>query len=623
MFILITCASCKAFKPYKVESYLVELAYQSGINASQEIKEAYSDLVEWDIVKEADYEKINDDLSFSYLKETINNLLCSDEYFDKWISNKKDNDLISEDEAKQIIKKAVNVINNPVIDNHYESKQKEHIVIDNYSLKDNTLITSDSYQIGSIIYLEDINAYKKIIDINKDGYILADPEFDELFEYLYISGSNEIDFNNCEIIPFNDETVETEYVNNKYELLASKLHSFNKDGFRVSYSFNSSGVNFRISKKNKEKLNMFFDVSLSNIKPTYKWDFKNGKLNEAFFKVNFKLTNELGFSTGKYDRYYLDFKDLDSSSFTSAVKSTIKTKDDEVECTIPICEIKTPIPNVPTAYFNIDVLAKVYVTGKVEIVLYNSGVFGFESKDGKFRVVHNVDKDSDFIIGGSARAVAGINFNLEAVDYRLMDIEFDGGVRAAVSTTLHLYDEEGNVKEEKSEVTYSILQEIAKENNDVRVCGDVSLNWVFDIQINTSKSILYKYGLTYKKVLLDSNDQVFNYLTHIENYEFVKKCTRKNRQVIKNTSTPSISSEKIVLSKYSQVVVKGESYEIPIVSIPSSYTYDDLVYYSNESSIASVKNGLVQAHELGATKIEIKTKDDKYKAYINILVSTG
>lgn len=617
MLIIITCTSCKAFKPYKIEDYLCELAYKSGINTSREIKEVYDELSNWDIVKKENYLDIENDLSFIYLKETINNLLKDDSYINNWINNKKDNDLISEEEANNIILKAVELINNPKIENSYESKENDVIHIKDFDYNEKI------FENGTIVYLENENEYKKVISYEDGKYILEDPSFDEIFEYLYISGSHDINLNDCEVIPYNDESSKSEYINNNYQLLASKLHTFNKDGFRVSYSFNSSGINIRIARKIEDKYNMFFDASLSNIKPTYKWDYKDGKINEAFFKVDFKLTNELGCSIGKYNKYYLDFKDLDSSSFLSAVKSSIKTKDDEVECTIPICEIKTPIPNVPTAYFNIDVLAKVYVTGRVEIVLYNNGIIGFEINNGNFRIVHNVEKDTDLMIGGSARAVAGINFNLEAAKFRLMDIEFDGGIRAAVSSTLHLYDEEGNDQEEKSEIAYSILQEISKENNDVRICGDVSLNWVFDIQINTSKSILYKYGLTYKKTLLDSNDQLFNNLTHIENFEFVKKCTRKNRKVIKTNVSSNINTEKIVLSKYSQVVIKGETYEIPIISIPSNYSIDDLIFYSNETSIASVNKGIVTAHDLGATKIEIKTNDDKYKAYINILVSTG
>ena len=627
MLLIIVCTSCKAPKTYLVSEYLNELAYQSGICLSQENKEVFNELLTWGIVEEEDYKKVNDELTYDFLIKTISNLLDEDVIYvkeKKLIKDRNDNKSVSQEEALIVIKEAVHIINNPVLNNEFEIKEKESKHLDDYSILENYLETKEELKIGDIIFLEEDKAYKKVIDIQNGKYVLIDPSIDEVLNELSIEGSNEIDFDEVEIIPYNEEKIETSYVNKYYDLLASNRHTFSKNGFNVAYSFNSSGLDVRVSKKTKDKLNMFFDISLSNIKPSYKWKYKDGDVEQSFFKVDFKLTNELGLSTGKYDRYYLDFKDMDSSSFSNAIKSVIKTSDDEVECTIPICQIKTPIPNIPLASFNIDVVAKVYVTGRVEIVLYNDGVIGFESRNGKFRVIHDVERDADFIVGGSARAVAGINFNLETSNLRLMDVEFDGGIRAAVKTTLHLYDEQGNDTKEEIEIPYSVVQEVSKENNDVRVCGDVSLNWVFDIQINTSKSFLYKYGLTYNKSLLTSKNQVFNNLTHIENWQFVKKCTRKNRDIITTTNTTSaLSSDKIVLRKYSAVVIKGETYEIPIISLPNGYTNADLVFYSNETSIASVNNGIVNANNIGSTKIEIKTKDDKYKAYINILVSTG
>lgn len=629
IFIIVTCTSCKASSKYSVSEYLIDLAYASGISLSQEINDSFNRLKEWKIVDANDKTLFDKELTYEFLLKTICRLINKDSnylYEKNWISlNTKDNDLVDKQEAKRIINKAVELINNPEIDNKFNIDEKNVKHIEDYTYSNNHLKTNEYLSENDLVFLENDNEYKKIVECENGECLLDDPSFEEIFNEIEIEGSNEIDFEESEIILYyDDEDIEeTNYTNNLYELLASKRRTFNTKGFRVAYSFNSSGLDVRISKNADKKYNMFFDISLSNIKPTYKWKYKNGKNTESFFKVNFKLTNEVGVSCGKYERYYLDFKDLDSSSFLNKVKSSIKTSDDELECTIPICKIKTPIPNVPVADFCIDVVAKIYVSGKVEIVLYNNGIIGFESVDGNFRVIHDVDRDIDFLVGASARAVAGINFNLETAKYRLMDIEFDGGIRAAVDSTLHLYDSDGNQKEEKSDIPYSILQDISKDNNDVKICGDISLNWVFDIQLNTSKSLLYKYGLTYKKSILDTSDQVFNNLTHIENFQLVKKCTRKNKTIIKNTSTTKQDSKKILLKKYSAVVNIGEIYEIPISSLPTGYSNDDLIYYSNETSIATVKNGVVEAHNIGSTKIEIKTKDGKYSAYINILVSTG
>ena len=612
-----------------VSEYLVDLANKSGISLGKEIDDAFVNLKKWDVVKEDEYKKIHERLDYEYLGKTIERLLLIDDglsYIEEnnWIKEScKEENYVSKEEANVVIDKAVNKLNNPETESYFEIDEKDVDYLNDYELIDNSLKTNIELNKNDIVYLEKEKEYKKIIDTEDDKYYLGDPELDEILNKLEISGSKEIDFENAEIIPYFVEE-KTNYVNNNFELLASNRRTFNKDGFRVSYSVSSSGLDVRISKELKESISMFFDISLSNIKPTYKWNYQNGDVKESFFKINYRLTNELGVSTGKYGRYYLDFKDLDSSSFLNAIKSSIKTKEDEIECTIPICQIKTPIPELPTANFNIDVVAKTYVSGRVELVFYNSGAIGFETRNGNMRVIKDVQKDDDIIVGASARAVAGINFNLEAAKKRLMDVEFDGGVRAAVSSTIHLYDEEGNKKEVESDIPYSVLQEVSKENNNVRICGDLSLNWVLDVQFNTSKALLYKYGLTYKKSILDSNDQVFSNLTHIENWAFVKKCTRKNRNTIttKNT-TMNNNNEKIILNKYSAVVIKGKDFNIPISSLPNGYTKEDLEYESSNLDIASCVNGIVFAKEIGSTKIDIRTKDKKYSASINILVSTG
>lgn len=630
VLLIITCTACKASSTITNEDYLNDLAYKSGIDLSRDINSSFDSLETWEVVEKEDINNLDEQLTYDFLSKTIGNLINEDNAFEYLKENnliKKNtdkDDLVDEESKNKIIDKAVYIINNPEIEenNYIDEKDVDHI--NDYKLIENKLETDKEYEEGDIVYLENDDIYKKVVGIIDNKYILEDAGIEEIADNFEFSGSEYIDFNEAEVIPYAYETYESNYSNNNYELLASNRKKFSLEGFSVSYSINSSGIDARISKSIKDNFTLFFDIDLSNVKPVYKWNYQDGDVKESFFKVNYKLTNEIGVSCGKYVRYYLDFRELDSSSFLSSLKSSIKPKEDEVECNIPICTIKTPIPNVPSATLNIEVLAKIYVSGKVEIVFYNNGAVGFESKNGKLRVINDTQKDNDFIIGASARAVAGLNFNIEAASKRLMDIELDAGVRAAVTSTIHLYDEDGNKKEVESDIPYAVLEEVSKENNDVKVCGDLSLNWVLDLEINTSKALLHKYGLTYKKEILNSNDQVFSNLTHIENWMFVKNCTRKNRPTTKTTKTTKLNSNKIELIKYSAVVVVNESYKIEISSIPEGYTSEDLVFNSTDSSIVSVDtNGIVKAIKIGSCKVDIKTKDDKYKASINILVSTG
>ncbi len=618
--ICFTCASCKAINPYLTSDYLNVLAIKSGIDIDGQ--DSLNSLITYGVVSKDD---IKEYLDYAFLKESICNLVEDQDFF----SNKrlikrrlKDDSLISEDEASLVIDEAVKLINNKEFKSEYSIKEKEEVnYLNGYAYNNNYLNTDGDYKIGDYLFLEDDGLYKKVVGIKDGEYHLDDVSFEEIIEELHLQDSFELDMDEAIDIP-GGEIEDSAYINNDRDLLASrKTKSFKSKGYNISYNFSKSSINARIS-KNTNGVNMFFDIAVSGIKPSYKWDYKGGKLNDAYFKVSYKTVEEIGVSIGRYKNVYLDLKNKDANSFLSAVKSITSKYDDEVEASIKICEIKTPISGIPTLYFNIDVLAKIYTSGKVEIVLANNKVSGFEIKDGNMRLINDNDRDIDFKIGSTSKAVLGLNFNIQAIGKYLMDVELDAGVKASVSTTLHLYDSEGNHNVVSSDLDYSAIDELSKENNDVKTCGDISLNWLLEFRINTSKTLLYKLGFWYKKEILNEKNQILGNKTHIENFVLVDKCTRKDK-LKKSKETTVISSDKILLNKYSVVVINGNSYTIEIKALPSGYSTNDLVYESKDSSVASVSGGVVKANKLGACEIVVSTSDGKYSTSINILVSSG
>ena len=618
--ICFTCASCKAINPYLTSDYLNVLAIKSGIDIDGQ--DSLNSLITYGVVSKDD---IKEYLDYAFLKESICNLVEDEDFF----SNKrlikrrlKDDSLISEDEASLVIDEAVKLINNKEFKSEYSIKEKEEVnYLNGYAYNNNYLNTDGDYKIGDYLFLEDDGLYKKVVGIKDGEYLLDDVSFEEIIEELHLQDSFELDMDEAIDIP-GGEIEDSAYINNDRDLLASrKTKSFKSKGYNISYNFSKSSINAHIS-KNTNGVNMFFDIAVSGIKPSYKWDYKVGKLNDAYFKVSYKTVEEIGVSIGRYKNVYLDLKNKDANSFLSAVKSITSKYDDEVEASIKICEIKTPISGIPTLYFNIDVLAKIYTSGKVEIVLANNKVSGFEIKDGNMRLINDNDRDIDFKIGSTSKAVLGLNFNIQAIGKYLMDVELDAGVKASVSTTLHLYDSEGNHNVVSSDLDYSAVDELSKENNDVKTCGDISLNWLLEFRINTSKTLLYKLGFWYKKEILNEKNQILGNKTHIENFVLVDKCTRKDK-LKKSKETTVISSDKILLNKYSVVVINGNSYTIEIKALPSGYSTNDLVYESKDSSVASVSGGVVKANKLGACEIVVSTSDGKYSTSINILVSSG
>lgn len=590
ILIIVTCVGCKENK-YLIKDYLNDLAFETGLTDSKDIDKSFNALLNWQIISKEDKTIINKQLTYDYLSKTICLFIEKDnqglEYLKEnmWIpKNIIANDDVDKDIALEVIRKACEEINNK----HFENKFS-------YKLKDEK---------------ETINPSKVTME-----------DFEKTFESYELSGEYEIDLNEAEIEFYGDEEEydDTSYMNNRFQLLSSKTKVINKNGFRISYNFNSSGITARISKDVNDGLNAYFDLSLSNIKPSFKWNYHDNKLESAYFKVSYKSNEKLGVSSGKYKRLYADFKNVDKTNVTSYLSTLLQTKKDKLETSFTLCTIKTPIPNVPTANVCVDVLVNLYASGKAELALANSSELGFEIKNGQFRFIKEIDRDVDFILKATTKATAGINISLQSLNLRLMDIETDFGIQGTLQATLHVYDSNGNIISNKTEETYGALEDVIKEDDEVKLCGDISLNWVLDFKFNTSKSLLYKYGFSYQKALLDEDDQVFGNLHHIENGHFVKKCTRNSKKKIE-TNKVNVDTNKLTLSKYSIVLKKNNTYEIS-PSIPSGYTLKEIKYQVINPDIVSLSNNRITALKSGSSKVKIYTSDGKYEIYLNVLVS--
>ena len=612
LFIIVTCSACGASTPYLIKDYLNDLAVASGLSDEDDIEKNLVVLKNWELIHDEEID-LDDRLNYDLMCNTLGRLMEYDgdclDYFKKEgmiDKTKKADSIVDSEKGRLLIDEVVERVNNREFVSHYS-----------YDLNRPIKDIDDDLQIGDILIVD--NVYKIVTRINENGYYIEDANFEEVFRNLEISDSFEVDFNESEIIPYFTE--DNIYINNTYNLLASNNHVFNAEGFRVSYTVSASGLSVHVS-RNVNGLNIYGDLDINNVKPTIKWTYRENDLKNCYFRVNFNTTEKLGVSDGKYGNYYLDFRNLDSSSFTSLLNSVVNPMSDKVEASIPICKIKTPIPNIPAVNITMDVLIKIYVSGKIELVLYNTHQVGFETKNGNIRFINNHTNDFDSLIKASGKSALGLNLGLEAARMKLADIELDSGIKAEVQSTMHLYDEDGDVSAKTSDISYGTLEEISKDNENVKVCGDVSLYWYMDLVINTAQTKMSKLGFSRTFHIMDDDNQVFGNLHHIENGHFVKKCTRKSKSKIKKMD--EVRSDKIVLDSYAEVLKQNETYKIIINALPEGYSLSQISYSSAESKIASIDdNGTIRANSPGSVQIVVSTSDQKYKAYVNILVSTG
>ena len=604
--IIITCTACKTRPAYLMKDFLNTLAVKSGIGTD----EGYiTELKNWGV--KIDEDELDKSFNYTDLSKKIAQLIDEGDDLEslkkKHIIEKKTEgeQIVSKDEGEDVIDKTVAYLNSKDFEPFFD-----------YELKKQLKQPDDELTDGDIVFTDD---RYKIIRREGEELVYEDAGFDDVFSYFEIADSYYIDFEEAEVIPYGEEYTDTSYVNEKYNLLSSNNHVFNNEGFRISYTLNKAGIDVHIS-RNTDGVNIYGDLSLHNVKPVFKWLYEEDDVKNCYFNLSFKTTEKLGASIGRYGNYHLNLKDADASSFKSLISSIIEKQKDEVEATIPICQIRTPIPNIPTAFLNFDVLIKLYVSGKAEVVLYNSHCIGFETRDGNVRFINEAERDLDAIIQASAKAAVGLNVNLEAVRFRIADIELDGGVRALVKSTIHLYDENGDVTSESSDYALSTLEELSDGNPDVKVCGDVSLYYLLDLIINTSRSQMGKYGFSRTFNILDEDNQIFGNLSHIEDGHFVEKCTRNKRPVLVGMN--EVKSTRIVLNSYAEVLKQNETFRIEILGLPEGYQEKDLVYESGDTSIATVNSGVIRPVSPGSTKIIVHTSDNKYSAYVNVLVST-
>lgn len=626
MLLSLTMASCKADKPYFTSDYLNNLVRESGLGIGDNIDQSISELMAYKVIENDEYP---DYLTYAYLSLTLNNLIENDETGVKALkkkgiidSVKDDEALVKKEDALKAIKNAVFIINNKEIERKEEITYKEDIkTIDFYKSDGEYLITDNQLNIGDLVYLEDDNCFKVISKIVDGKYLTREATFFEIYESIEISDDSELDLSKAiDLTSYEDDEL---YVNKNRTLLASlNTKRFTKKGFNVSYKITRNSINARIS-KNVDGLNFFYDLSVSNIKPSYNWKFKDENVENAYFKLDYKTIEEIGVSIGRYKNCYLDLKDLDASSFMNAAKSIVKDKSDEVEASIKICEIKVPLEGIPTMYFNFELLAKFYVSGKVELLIANKSSKGFEKRNGVIRFINDNDRDVDLKIGGSSSASVGLNFNLEAANTYLMDVETDFGIKGKVATTLHLYDEDNNQKILESDLAYSTYDDLSNLNENVKVCGDLSLYWMARLRFNTPRTLLSKFGMSKDIELLNEKDQLFGNKSHIENFVFVAKCTRNDRLKTSGNNSEPINVDKILLNKYSKVIKVNETYEIEIRKLPENYNLSDLEFSCKSEGIVSVNKGIVYGIKNGACEVVIATKDHKYSSSINILVSEG
>lgn len=542
-------------------------------------------------------------------------------------------EIMEKEEALELLSKAVSFINHREITETKtditwkEDTEVQEVIPLQFDQDAMAVELQDASMIqqGNIIHWSDQTGehYYKVSSKQEDTVFLEEMDALEQSESIDMSGSEELDFSNAEIIDGDGNVIQETSCTNRLEFMSTKAlqKSFTVSDFKVSITTSSSGVKAEVSKELKYGSKVYAAVKVNGVHCDYDWNSEGVSIQDAYFKVKFHSEQDLGLKNSSYKNLYGDFSKFDANSFLSSLTSMYQAKKDVVEQTLTLCEITVPIPNAPLVNVTLALEMHIYASGRIEVVFSQDNEFGCEIRNGQTRFIHETTHENSNLFKASAGLSAGATFGLNLAKMRLADISVNAGCEASMKTTLHLYQDDSHQIVE-SDVPADIADELSDGNPDVLVCSDLNAYLVLYVKLNSSKSTLGKLGISKRIDLLSSeNASLFpDGKKHLENFQFVSKCTRKDRE--KSVAMDSLKvTKKITLQNYSMIVHIGKNQQINITGLPEGYSKSNLVYTSNAGEVASVNaNGIITANKSGSAVITISTSDGNHSIQCNVLV---
>ena len=493
----------------------------------------------------------------------------------------------------------------------------------------------DDLTIGDIVEWTDEQNHLycfEIEDIHKEKdcqiAVLKEINLLEETDQMDIENEVDIDFSQAQIEDGNGNVIQEgatgDSVRDHIHLMSerSMTRSFQISGFNVSIQAQGKSCSAEVTKNMKHGSKMYASLKVNNVHTTYAWHSQNGALNDAFFKLQFTTDERIGVKNSGYKNLYGDFSKVKADAFLQSLTSMFRQKKEVEQATLTLCTFQIPIPGSPVLNLGMSLQLHLYASGRCELALTQSNTIGCEIRNGHMRLIRENTNNSAASLKAAAKVSGGIRFALNVINGAIMDANVEAGAVADLSTTAHIFDEEGNRTVYNTEVSPDVADEVAADNPDVLICSDINAHWVMDVLVNSAETVAGKFGFSSRiNILNEGNAPLFPGLKkHMENWQFVDHCTRKNRPRLVEAD-PIHVSEKITLADYSIAIQKGKSVTLRITGLPAGYEADDLEYASSKPEVAEVdENGCVTALQSGSTVITISTKDKEHEIHCNILV---
>ncbi len=541
---------------------------------------------------------------------------------------------LKKDEAKQLLEKVISYINHPILKHVEDVKLNDNvkpIQVASVTFQEENMEvwfeTEEEVAKGSVIYWIDEDGREQVFEIvtvQKDGFgwnaIVKALDPLSYLQEIHLEGETDVNFDDVQI--FDEDAVSS---SNSYGLQFMAVHKKTRtiQGYTVSYSVSSSGIRAEISKTLEHGEKMYANFELNGIKVKYKWFSQKDNLDNAFFQIEANTQENLGVSKAEYRKLFGDFSALSSQDFIHSLSSFLKPKSDVSAVEIPICTLQVPVTGSSTLTLKAKLSILLYATGETKLALTQNHLLGMEMRNGHARMIHEFKHNQECSIRAETGMTGNTTFSLNFLQQNLMDIAVSAGAKAKVSAIAHLYDEDGKDHETTLDYPIDIVEDLSQENQNVFICGDMQANWVLKMQLNSTGSLLGKFGFGKSMDILNAENAplLSSGSSHIENWKIVPSCTYRNRKRMKTEKSLSVT-ERIRLNSYSLIVSTQKGTQIVITGLPKGYSVSDLYYETGDSTIAAVsENGYVTGLRQGSTQITIQTKDGSYSVICSILVT--
>ena len=580
------------------------------------------------------------DLSDSYFKEEVETavsigLMKLDEQ-DQFNGNEP----VKKEEADEVLKKARKIADERIItetktDITFQDDLSAKEISSESSVNDHEILVGSDTELKEGEYIhwisetDHLEHYGRIMSIQDetDGrhIIYEDIDLLGITERMELSGSTDVDFTKAEIIGGDGVLIQSAE-NDGFTNMASYAFtkSFNLEGYKVTLYGGVSGLKAEVKKELATGAKAYANIRVGGVHCDYEWLSEEKNLKDVYVKVKFDSEQNAGVNSTSYKKKVGDFSKLDPKDFVNSIRGFFVNSGEAVEKTLTLAKVRMPVPNAPLMNIQMSLDMTVYVSGKIELTFHQSNVLGCEIRNGHARMIHSTDPDVYTDIKASTKLLGSVNFALLMTNLRLCDLALQAGAEAYVLPVVHLYEGDKHTTE-NLDAPLAELDELASENENVLVCADYSAKMIGQVKVNSSSTILGKFGLIRSKNVF--SDAKYNLVPegyrHMENMQFVKECTRKDRK--KKVQYEEIAvSDKIRLERYALAVPVNGYRQINVTGLPEGYSVSDLIYESRDTDTAVVSsNGRVTGKVSGSCEVTVTTNDGKYSISLSVLVKAA